>query len=87
MPYNSEDIWNGDETGLFWKMEPSRVLVRTPLSDHKKEKSWVIIFYIANATGIEKITLIFIHKYKSPCVMKNINYKNLSVYYFWNKKA
>ncbi|CAB5335074.1 unnamed protein product [Rhizophagus irregularis] len=25
-PYNPEDIWNGDETGLFWKMEPSRVL-------------------------------------------------------------
>ncbi|CAG8766747.1 12881_t:CDS:2, partial [Rhizophagus irregularis] len=23
-PYNPEDIWNGDETGLFWKMEPSR---------------------------------------------------------------
>ncbi|CAB4430574.1 unnamed protein product [Rhizophagus irregularis] len=25
-PYNPEDIWNGDETGLFWKMEPSRRL-------------------------------------------------------------
>ncbi|CAG8767248.1 21022_t:CDS:2, partial [Rhizophagus irregularis] len=23
--YNPEDIWNGDETGLFWKMEPSRI--------------------------------------------------------------
>ncbi|CAB4419054.1 unnamed protein product [Rhizophagus irregularis] len=24
--YNPEDIWNADETGLFWKMEPSRRL-------------------------------------------------------------
>ncbi|CAB5370281.1 unnamed protein product [Rhizophagus irregularis] len=38
-PYNPEDIWNGDETGLFWKMEPSRVLACNSLSGHKKEKS------------------------------------------------
>ncbi|RGB38759.1 hypothetical protein C1646_812449 [Rhizophagus diaphanus] len=31
--YNPEDIWNGDETGLFWKMEPSRVLARGPISE------------------------------------------------------
>ncbi|CAB5335269.1 unnamed protein product [Rhizophagus irregularis] len=49
-PYNPEDIWNGDETGLFWKMEPSRVLARNSLSGHKKEKSRVIIFCATNAT-------------------------------------
>ncbi|CAB5358695.1 unnamed protein product [Rhizophagus irregularis] len=42
--YNPEDIWNGDETGLFWKMEPFRVLARNFLSGHKKEKSRVTIF-------------------------------------------
>ncbi len=86
-PYNPEDIWNGDETGLFWKMEPSRVLARTPISGHKKEKSRVIIFCCANATGTEKMILTFVHKYKTPRVMKNVNYKNLPVHYFWNKKA
>jgi len=86
-PYNPEDIWNGDETGLFWKMEPSRVLARTPISGHKKEKSCVTIFCCANATGTEKIILTFVHKYKTPRVMKNVNYKNLPVHYFWNKKA
>ncbi|CAB4397028.1 unnamed protein product [Rhizophagus irregularis] len=30
--YNPENIWNGDETGLFWKMEPSRVLAHGPIS-------------------------------------------------------
>ncbi|GBC12797.1 tigger transposable element-derived protein 4-like [Rhizophagus irregularis DAOM 181602=DAOM 197198] len=85
--YNPEDIWNGDETGLFWKMEPSRVLARNSLSGHKKEKSRVTIFCATNVTGSEKMTLTFIHKYKTPRVMKNINHKNLSVHYFWNKKA
>ena len=52
--YNPENIWNGDETGLFWKMEPSRVLARGPISGHKKEKSRVTIFCATNATGTEK---------------------------------
>ncbi|GBC48258.2 tigger transposable element-derived protein 6-like [Rhizophagus irregularis DAOM 181602=DAOM 197198] len=51
--YNPEDIWNGDETGLFWKMEPFRVLARNSLSGHKKEKSRVTIFCATNATGNE----------------------------------
>jgi hypothetical protein len=85
--YDPEDIWNGDETGLFWKMEPSRVLARGPLSGHKKEKSRVTIFCATNATGTEKMALTFIHKYKTPRAMKNLNYKNFPVYYFWNKKA
>ena len=86
-PYNSENIWNGDETGLFWKMEPSRVLVQTPISGHKKEKSRITTFCCINATGTEKMNLTFIHKYKTPHIMRNINYKNLPVYYFWNKKS
>jgi hypothetical protein len=85
--YNPEDIWNGDETGLFWKMEPSRVLARGPISGHKKEKSRVTIFCATNATGTEKMALTFIHKHKTPRAMKNLNYKNLPVYYYWNKKA
>ncbi|GET57988.1 jerky protein homolog-like [Rhizophagus irregularis DAOM 181602=DAOM 197198] len=82
VPYKLEDIWNGDETGLFWKMKPSRVLARGPLSGYKKEKSRVTIFCATNATGTEKMALSFIHKYKAPRVIKNINYKNLPVYYF-----
>jgi len=85
--YDLEDIWNGDETRLFWKMEPSRVLARGPLSGHKKEKSRVTIFCATNATGTEKMALSFIHKHKTPHAMKNLNYKNLPVYYFWNKKS
>ncbi|GBC17233.2 tigger transposable element-derived protein 6-like [Rhizophagus irregularis DAOM 181602=DAOM 197198] len=85
--YNQEDIWNADETGLFWKMEPSKVLARGPISGHKKKKSWVTIFCAVNATGTEKMALSFIHKHKTPRAMKNLNYKNLPVYYFWNKKS
>ncbi|CAB5344386.1 unnamed protein product [Rhizophagus irregularis] len=33
-PYKPEDIWNGDETGLFWKMEPSRDGIVEKLDDY-----------------------------------------------------
>ena len=68
-------------------MEPSRVLAHSPLSGHKKENSKITIFCAANATGTEKMALSFIHKYKTPRAMKNLNYKNFPVYYFWNKKS
>ncbi|GES93226.1 tigger transposable element-derived protein 6-like [Rhizophagus clarus] len=60
-PYNSEDIWNGDETGLFWKMEPSRVLACTSISGHKKEKSRVMIFCAANA--LQKLGVLRRHRF------------------------
>jgi hypothetical protein len=85
--YSPEDIWNGDETGLFWKMEPSRVLARTKLSGHKKDKSRITIFCAANSLGTEKMRLSFIHRYRRPRAMQNLNYNNLPVYYYWNKTA
>src|SRR5437667_7250738 len=57
------------------------------ISGHKKEKSRVTIFCATNATGTEKMALTFIHKYKTPRPMKNLNYNNLPVHYFWNKKS
>jgi len=85
--YSPEDIWNGDETGLFWKMEPSRVLARSKLSGHKKDKSRITLFCAVNSLGTEKMKLSFIHQHRRPRSMKNLNYNNLPVYYYWNKTA
>ncbi len=68
-------------------MESTKVLAYSLISGHKKEKFWVIIFCITNATETEKMALTFIYKYKTPHIMKNLNYKNLFIYYFWNKKS
>ncbi|CAG8671338.1 13138_t:CDS:2 [Funneliformis mosseae] len=35
-PYRPEDIWNANETDLFWKMEPSQTLARSKVAEHKK---------------------------------------------------
>src|SRR6185369_2261013 len=37
--YQLNDIFNCDETGLFWKMEPTRGLSTAPLSGTKQDKN------------------------------------------------
>ena len=63
-------------------MELFKVLTCGPLSDHKKEKARVTIFCVINITGTEKMALTFIYKHKISYAIKNLNYKNLLVYYY-----
>jgi len=68
-------------------MEPSRTLAFSKLSGHKKEKSRVSILCAVNASGTEKMKLAFIHTSRRPHALRNINYDNLPVHYYSNKKA
>ena len=85
--WNLEDVYNCDETALFWKLEPSRTLARQPISDVKKPRDRVTVLLTCNATGTSKLTPVFIHKYKNPRCMRNIDKKSLPVYYYWNSSA
>src|SRR5829696_7044381 len=85
--YNPEDIFNCDETGLFWEMKPSRTISNGPVSGTKQLKDRVTILLTCNSTGNEKLSALFIHKYENPWALKNINKKTLLVDYYWNKKS
>ncbi|CAI2184849.1 10891_t:CDS:2, partial [Funneliformis geosporum] len=41
--YEFEDIWNADETGLFWKMKPSRTLAHSQISDQELERLFTLL--------------------------------------------
>jgi hypothetical protein len=85
--YNPEDIFNCDETGLFWKMKPSRTISNGPVSGTKQSKDRVTVLLTCNAIGNEKLPPLFIHKYENPRALKNINKKTLPVDYYWNQKS
>ena len=85
--YHAEDIFNCDETGLFWKMEPSCGLSTGPISGTKQSKDRVTILLTCNATGTDKLIPLFIHKYQNPRALKGINKNSLPVDYYWNSKA
>jgi len=85
--YDPENIFNCDETGLFWKMKPSRTISNGPVSGTKQSKDRVTVLLTCNSSGTEKLPPLFIHKYENPRALKNINKKTLPVDYYWNKKS
>jgi hypothetical protein len=86
-PYAPQDIWNADETGLFWKMLPSKTLARGRVAGRKKDKARVTLLACCNSLGTEKLPLVFIHRFQRPRPMRNINYSLLPVSYYWNDSA
>lgn len=85
--YRKEDIFNCDETGLYWKMEPNRGLSTTPISGLKLNKERVTVLLTCNATGTEKLIPLFIHKCENPRPLRGIKKSSLLVDYYWNSKA
>ena len=85
--YDPKDIFNCDETGLFWKMKPSHTISNGPVAGTKQSKDRVTILFTCNSTGTEKLCPLFIHKYENPRALKNINKNSLPVNYYWNKKS
>jgi hypothetical protein len=64
--YQPENVYNADETGLYWRMEPDKSLASGPISGKKRSKDRVTILLTCNATGDDKLPLLLIHKYQSP---------------------
>ena len=80
--YNSEDIFNCNKTGLFWKMKPSQTISNSLVSEIKQSKDHVTILLTCNMIGNKKLSLLFIYKYENPQALKNINKKTLLVDYY-----
>ena len=41
--YDKEDIYNADETGLFFRMEPNQTLSTGAVAGHKKVRLFIIL--------------------------------------------
>ena len=86
--YNEEDIFNADETGLFYKCLPNKTLVikGDTCTGQKIPKDRISIIVAANMDGSQKLPLLVIGKFDfRPRCMKNI--RILPVTYKANKKA
>ncbi|CAG8640808.1 3557_t:CDS:2 [Ambispora gerdemannii] len=85
--YDSNNIFNCDETALYWKLEPSHTLAHNPILGKKKPKGRITLMLTCNVTGTEKLPLLFIHKSENPRPLKGIEKSSLPVWYYWNAKA
>jgi hypothetical protein len=85
--YELRDIYNADETGLFYQMAPSKTISRRGFSASKKAKIRLSILLCANADGTDKRDpLILGHANKPRCFKKKTG-AELGFNYTSNKKA
>ena len=88
--YELHEIYNVDETALYYKLLPRRTYV-TEFEDPKnirgtqkmKAKDRATAFICANADRIQKVLLTLIGKSKNPRAFKN---NKLPCYYYNTKK-
>ncbi|XP_051162414.1 tigger transposable element-derived protein 4-like [Leptopilina boulardi] len=85
--YDPEDIYNADETGLFFKCLPDKTFAFKEEKCHggKQSKKRITVLHCANMTGTDKLPLLVIGKSKRPRCFKGV--KTLPADYENNSKA
>lgn len=86
--YKTEDIFNVDETALFYKLLPNKTYdaSNTNVYGLKADKSRITVLFGVSAAG-EKLTPLIIGRYKKPRCFKGVDVKKLPVFYESNKTS
>ncbi|CAF0857627.1 unnamed protein product [Brachionus calyciflorus] len=84
--YELKNIYNLDESALFYRLQPNRTLATRAAIGVKTSKKRVSIGVCANADGSDKRSLIIIGRYAKPRWFGNFD-PNSVVDYFQNAKA
>lgn len=53
--FSPQDVYNCDETGLFWKWTPNRGLSTRPIPGTKQDKARITAHFCCNADGSDKL--------------------------------
>ena len=87
--YSKEDIWNMDESGVFWQALPDSGFGQKGKQCHggKKSKMRITVAFFVSAAGKKELKPIVIWKSENPRCFKKLNKSNLPVTYFSQKKA
>ena len=85
--YSPCDVFNMDETGLFYCMAPDRTIASRQMEGMKKSKTRMTVALCANADGTEKLEPFFIGHYLKPRAFQKQSGDQLGLYYRANSKA
>lgn len=88
--YVPDQVFNGDETGLFWKKMPKRTWIskeekRAP--GFKVAKDRYTLLFAANASGSFRCKPMLVYRSETPRALKGKNKDHLPVYWKSNKTA
>lgn len=85
--YSQKDVYNMDETALYWKKTPERGLATQQMPGVKVDKCRMTIALTVNADGTDRVPLWIIGTAARPRCMKNVDLSSLRCHYRNNKKA
>ena len=85
--YSPADIYNADETGVFFRLLPNKTLEFKDVDCHsgKKNKERLTAMVCANMSGTDRLSLLIIGKPANPRCLMHV--KALPTEYEANKKA
>ncbi|GBM72300.1 Jerky -like [Araneus ventricosus] len=86
----ADQIYNCDETGLYWRALPTKTLAaenEAVAPGRKKMTDRVTILGCANACGSHRVELTLVGKSKKSRCFKNINKTSLPVHYMHQESA
>ncbi|GFW43567.1 tigger transposable element-derived protein 1 [Trichonephila clavipes] len=88
--YSADQVFNADETGLYWKKLPNRTYIakdEKTASGHKVSKDRVTLLLCSNASGDRMLKPLLINKFLRPRALKGKDLKQLPVHWMANPKA
>lgn len=84
--YTLDNVYNLDETALYYQVSPSRTMSNKPVKGTKKSKNRVTLILCSNYTGTDKLIPVVIGHYAKPKALRKFNHGDY-VAYLSNKKA
>ncbi|XP_045128616.1 tigger transposable element-derived protein 1-like [Portunus trituberculatus] len=88
--YSRDQIFNCDETGIYWKRAPKSTLIaknERQARGVKPSKDRITVLFTANASGDCLMKPQVIYRSAKPRAYRNCNMNQLNVYWASNKKA
>ncbi|KAG7170357.1 Tigger transposable element-derived protein 1-like 23 [Homarus americanus] len=88
--YTDDQVFNMDESGLFWKKLPSKTFVVQNASKcrgRKLQKERITVLFTTNASGTCKLKLSVIHTARKPHAHKSMDMTKLNVHWLTARKA
>lgn len=87
--FEREEIYNMDETALFWKMSPDNTPVSGGKAGSKLEKAQITVILACNATGTHRLPPWVIGKAHTPRCFDSagVHMKNLPIIWRYNGNA
>ncbi|XP_051783790.1 tigger transposable element-derived protein 1-like [Erpetoichthys calabaricus] len=84
--YIPQQVFNCDETGLFWNRMPKRTYItqeEKAMPGHKPMKDRLTVLLCANASGDVKIKPLVVYQFENPCAFKQHNLNKATLPVMW----